>query len=101
MALRLFFVFVTVAGSALLIFSNRGDRRFAIAALVASGIGLLLHLNLLSVHVPYARTAVWAIIAVCAVLLWVRDASKTGATIAAAVLFASALPIALAFRVLH
>ena len=99
--MRLFFVFITVAGSAFLLFSNRGDRRFAIAALVASAIGLLLHLNLLTLRVPYARTTVWAAIAVCAALLWVRDNSKIGATVAAAVLFASALPMALAFRLLH
>jgi hypothetical protein len=101
MAMRLLFVCVTVAGSTYLLLFNRGDRRFAIAALVASTIGLLLQLNLVTLHVHYARTIVWAAIAVCAALLWVRDASKSGATVAASMLFASVLPIALALRLLH
>ena len=42
MAMRLFFVLVTVAGSAYLLFTNRGDRKVTIAAVAASSFGLLL-----------------------------------------------------------
>jgi hypothetical protein len=101
MAMRLFFVLVTVAGSLYLLFTDRGDRRFAIGALVASTIGLLLQLNVLTLHVHYARTVVWAAIAVCAALLWLRDSSKTGATVAASMLFVSALTVAMSLHLLH
>jgi len=101
MTMRLFFVLVTVAGSAYLLFTNRGDRRFAIGALVASTIALLLQLNILTLHLHYARPIVWMAIAVCAALLWLRDSSKNGATVAASMLFVSALTVALSLRLLH
>ncbi len=66
MSMRLFFVLVTVLGSAYLLFSDRGDRKVAIAALAVSGFGLLLQLNVITLHLRYARTVVWAAIAVCA-----------------------------------
>jgi hypothetical protein len=101
MAMRLFFVFLTVGGSIYLLVTDRGDRRFAIGALVASSIGLLLQLNVITLHLHYARTVVWAGIAVCAAFLWLRDSSKTGATVAASMLFVSALTVALSLRLLH
>lgn len=101
MAMRLFFVFLTVAGSIYLLVTKEGDRRYAIAALVASSIGLLLQLNVITLHLHYARTVVWGAIAVCAALLWLRDSSKTGATVAASMLFVSALTVALSLRLLH
>lgn len=101
MAMRLFFVLLTVAGSIYLLVTDRGERRYAIAALVASAIGLLLQLNVITLHLRYARTVVWAAIAVCATLLWLRDASKTGATVAAGMLFVSALTVALSLRLLY
>ena len=101
MSMRLFFIMLTVAGSAYLLFTDRADRRFAIAALVVSSIGLLLQLNVISLHVQYARTIVWAAIAVCAALIWMRQSSKSASTIAASMVFASALVVALSLRLLR
>jgi len=101
MAMRLFFALVTVAGSAYLLFTDRGERRYTIGALAASSIGLLLQLNVLTLHLHYARTIVWAAVAVCATLLWLRDNSKNSATVAASMLFVSALTVARDLRLLH
>ena len=101
MAMRLFFVLLTVGGSVYLLVTDRGDRRYAIGALVASSIGLLLQLNVITLHLHYARTVVWAAIADGAALLWLRDGSKTGATVAASMLFVSALTVALSLRLLY
>jgi hypothetical protein len=101
MAMRLFFVLVTVLGSAYLLFTERGDRKVAIAALAVSSFGLLLQLNVISLHMRYARTVVWAAIAVCATLAWMRDNSKTASTVAASMVFVSALTVALSLRLLH
>jgi hypothetical protein len=99
--MRLFFVLVTVLGSAYLLFSERGDRRLAIAALAVSSFGLLLQLNVISLHVHYARTVVWAAIAICAGFAWMRESSKTASTVAAGMAFVSALTVALSLRLLH
>jgi hypothetical protein len=101
MAMRLFFVLVTVVGSAYLLFTERGDRKVAIAAVAVSAFGLLLQMNVVSLHMRYARTVVWAAIAVCAGLLWMRDNSKTASTVAAGLVFVSALTVALSLRLLH
>jgi hypothetical protein len=98
---QLFFVFLTVGGSIYLLVTDRGERRYAIGALVASSIGLLLQLNVITLHLHYARTVVWAAIAVCAAFLWLRDSSKTGATVAACMFFASSLTVARAFGLLR
>src|SRR5258707_1669103 len=84
MKLRLFLMLVTVAGSGYLLYKNRGDRRFAIGAVVASSIGLVLQLNLIALHVHYVRTIVWTAIAVCAGLSWNHEQTKTSSTVAAA-----------------
>jgi hypothetical protein len=101
MGMRLFFVLVTVAGSAYLLFNERGDRKPAIGALAASSLLLLLQLNVISLHLRYARLLVWAAIAVCGGLLWMRNGSKHGSTVAAGMVFVSALTIALSLRLLH
>jgi len=101
MAMRRFFVFLTVAASIYLLVTREGDRRYAIAALAASSVGLLLQLNVITLHLRYARLVVWAAIAVCAALVWLRDSSKTGATVAASMVFVSALTVALSLRLLH
>lgn len=101
MAMRLFFVLVTVVGSAYLLFSERGDRKVAIAALAVSSFGLLLQLNVITLHVQYARTVVWAAIAVFGVMVWMRVASKSASTVAASVVFVSALTVALSLRILR
>lgn len=101
MAMRLFFVLVTVLGSAYLLFTERGDRKVAIAALAVSAFGLLLQLNVISLHMRYARTVVWAAIAVCAAMAWMRENSKTTSTVAAGMVFVSALTVALSLRLLH
>lgn len=101
MAMRLFFVIVTVVGSAYLLLREHGDRRFAIGALVASVFGLLLQLNVISLRLHQARTVVWALIAICAAIVWVREGSKGTATVAAAVVFVSALTVSLSLRLLH
>ena len=101
MAMRLFFVLVTVAGSAYLLYTERGERRFKLGALAASAIGMLLQLNVISLHVRYARTVVWAAIAVCAGFVWMRDNSKTGSTVAAGMVFVSTLTVALSLRLLR
>jgi len=101
MAMRLFFVLVTVAGSAYLLFTGRGDRKVAIAAVAVSAFGFMLQLNVISLHMRYARTVVWAAIAVCAGLLWMRENSKTASTVAAGMVFASALTVALSLRLLR
>ena len=101
MAMRLFFVCVTLAGSAWLLWREQGDRKFAIGALAASAVGMLLQLNVISLHVQYARTVVWAAIAVFAALVWNRVGSKGASTVAASVLFGSALPVALSLRILR
>jgi hypothetical protein len=101
MTMRLFFVLVTVVGSAYLLFSERGDRKVAIAALAVSSFGLLLQLNVITLHLRYARLAIWAAIAVCAAMTWMRDNSKTASTVAASMVFVSALTVALSLRLLH
>ena len=99
--MRLFFVLVTVAGSAYLLFTGRGDRKVAIAAVAVSAFGFMLQLNVISLHMRYARTVVWAAIAVCAGLLWMRENSKTASTVAAGMVFVSALTVALSLRLLR
>lgn len=101
MSMRLFFVLLTVVGSGYLLFTERGERRFAVAALVVSAIGLLLQLNVISLHVRYARTVVWAAIAVCAALIWMRQSSKNATTVAAGMLFVSSLTVALSLKLLR
>jgi hypothetical protein len=101
MGMRLFFVFVTLGGSIYLFTRQTGDRRYAIGALAASALGMLLQLNVITLRVAYARTVVWAAIAVCAGLIWSREGSKTGATVAAAMAFVSTLTVALALRILR
>jgi hypothetical protein len=101
MAMRLFFVFVTLAGSAYLLVQAREGRKFAMGALLASAIGLLLQLNVVTLHVHYARTAVWAAIAICAAFLWIRESSKSASTVAASVALVSALTVALSLRLLR
>jgi len=100
MGMRLFFVLLTLGGSIYLFMRETGDRRYAIGALAASALGLLLQLNVISLRVSYARTVVWAI-AVCAGMIWNREGSKTGATVAAAMTFVSTLTVALALRILR
>ncbi len=99
--MRLFFVLLTVIGSAYLLFTERGERKLAVAALAVSSIGLLLQLNVVTLHVRYARTVVWAAIAICAAVIWMRQSSKSASTVAASMLFASALTVALSLRLLH
>jgi hypothetical protein len=101
MKLRLFLVLVTVAGSGYLLYKNRGDRRFAIGAVVASSIGLVLQLNLIALHMHYVRTITWTAIAVCAGLIWNREQTKMLSTVAAAVVFAAAIPVALSLQLLR
>ena len=101
MGMRLFFVLVTVAGSGYLLYTERGDRKVAIGALAASSFGFLLQTNMISLHVRSARMVVWAVIAVCAGLLWTREGSKIASTVAASMVFVSTLIIALSLRILH
>jgi len=101
MSMRLFFVLVTLAGSVYLFVHEHNDRRLVIAALAASSIGLLLQLNVIALRVHYARSVVWAAIAVCAGLIWWREGSKGGATVAAAMAFVSTLMVALALILLR
>ena len=101
MSMRLLFVLLTVIGSAYLLFTERGDRRLAIAALAVSTVGLLMQLNVITLHLHYARTVVWAAIAVCAALAWMRDGSKAASTVAAGMVFVSALTVALSLHLLR
>ncbi len=101
MGMRLFFVLVTVGGSAYLLYTERGDRKVAIGALAASSFGFLLQTNMISLHVRSARMVVWAAIAVCAGLLWMRDGNKITSTVAASMVFVSTLILALSLRILH
>ena len=101
MSMRLFFVLVTLVGSVYLLVRESGDRRFAIGALAASSIGLLLQLNVIALRVHYARNIVWAAIAICAGFVWVREGSKPASTVAASVVFVSALTVALSLRLLR
>ena len=101
MSMRLFFVLLTVVGSGYLLFTERAERRFAVAALVVSAIGLLLQLNVVTLHLRYARTVVWAAIAICAGLIWMRQSSKNATTVAAGMLFVSTLTVALSLKLLR
>ena len=101
MSMRLFFVLVTLAGSVYLFVREHNDRRLAIGVLAASSIGLLLQLNVIALRVQYARSIVWAAIAICAGLIWTREGSKNGATVAAAMAFVSTLTVALSLRLLR
>jgi hypothetical protein len=101
MAMRLFFILVALGGSAYLLVREKSDRRFALGALAASSVGLLLQLNWITLRVQYARTLIWAAIAICAALIWTREGSKTGSTVAAGVVFVSALTVALSLRILR
>ena len=101
MSMRLFFILVTLAGSVYLFVQQQTDRRLAIGAMAASAIGLLLQLNVISLRVQYARSIVWAAIAICAGLIWSREGSKNGATVAAAMAFVSTLTVALSLRLLR
>lgn len=101
MKLRLFLMLVTLAGSVYLLYKNHGDRRIAIGSVVASSLGLVLQLNLIALHVHYVRTIVWVVIAICAGLIWRGEQTKTPATVAAAVVFAAALPVAISLNLLR
>jgi hypothetical protein len=102
MGMRLFFVLVTVGGSVYLLYTERGDRKVAIGALAASAFGFLLQVNVITLHMRYARMLVWAAIAVCAGMLWMRDGtSKITSTVAASMVFVSTLIVALSLRILH
>lgn len=101
MTLRLFLVLVTVAGSGYLLYQNRADRRLAIAALVASSFALLLQMNLIALRMNYVRTLIWTAIAICAGLIWMRENTKMSSTVATAVVFAAAIPVALSLQLLR
>ena len=90
MSMRLFFVLLTLGGSVYLLFREQGDRRLAIGALAASSIGFLLQLNVITLRLQYARS-----------LIWTREGSKNGATVAAAMAFVSTLTVALSLRLLR
>jgi len=100
MSMRLFFVLVALGGSVYLFVHDRTDR-YVMGALVASSLGLLLQMNVIALRMQYARSVVWAAIAVCAGLIWSRQASKNGATVAAAMAFVSTLTVALSLRILR
>jgi len=100
MSMRLFFVLVALGGSVYLFVKDRTDR-YVMGALVASSLGLLLQLNVISLRMQYARSIVWAAIAVCAGLIWSKEGSKNGATVAAAMAFVSTLTVALSLRILR
>jgi len=100
MSMRLFFVLVALGGSVYLFVKDRTDR-YVMGALVASALGLLLQLNVISLRMQYARSIVWAAIAVCAGLIWSKEGSKNGATVAAAMAFVSTLTVALSLRLLR
>ncbi len=100
MSMRLFFVLVALGGSVYLFVKDRTDR-YVMGALVASALGLLLQLNVISLRMQYARSIVWAAIAVCAGLIWSKEGSKNGATVAAAMAFVSTLTVALSLRILR
>ena len=99
MTLGLFLVLVTFAGSLYLLYRNRGKRRLAIGALVASSLSLVLQLNLIALNMHYLRTIIWTAIAVCAGLIWSRENTKMSST--AAVTFAAAIPAALSLQLLR
>ncbi len=101
MSMRLFFLVLTLGGSIYLFVREHGDRRFAIGALVASSLGLLLQLNVIALRVQYARTIIWTAIAVCAGIIWSREGSKTGSSVAATMAFVSTLCVALSLRLLR
>jgi hypothetical protein len=101
MSMRLFFLLLTFGGAIYLFMHEHGDRRFAIGALVASSLGLLLQLNMIALRVQYARTIIWTAIAICAGIIWTREGSKTGSTIAATMAFVSTLCVALSLRLLR
>jgi hypothetical protein len=101
MSMRLFFVLIALAGSVYLLIAERSSRGFAIGALAASAVGLLLQLNVIALRVHYARSIVWAAIAICAGLLWSRQGTKSGITVAAALVFVSSLTVALSLRLLR
>ncbi len=100
MSMRLFFVLIALGGSVYLFVKDRTDR-YVMGALVASALGLLLQLNVISLRMQYARSIVWAAIAVCAGLIWSKEGSKNGATVAAAMAFVSTLTVALSLRILR
>jgi hypothetical protein len=100
MSMRLFFVLIALGGSVYLFVKDRTDR-YVMGALVASSLGLLLQMNVISLRMQYARSIVWAAIAVCAGLIWSREGSKNGATVAAAMAFVSTLTVALSLRILR
>lgn len=100
MSMRLFFVLVALGGSVYLFVKDRTDR-YVMGALVASSLGLLLQMNVISLRMQYARSIVWAAIAVCAGLIWSKEGSKNGATVAAAMAFVSTLTVALSLRILR
>jgi predicted Co/Zn/Cd cation transporter (cation efflux family) len=100
MSMRLFFVLVALGGSVYLFVQDRTDR-YVMGALVASSLGLLLQMNVIALRMSYARSIVWAAIAVCAGLIWSRQGSKNGATVAAAMAFVSTLTVALSLRILR
>jgi len=100
MSMRLFFVLIALGGSVYLFVKDRTDR-YVMGALVASALGLLLQLNVISLRMQYARSIVWAAIAVCAGLIWSKAGSTNGATVAAAMAFVSTLTVALSLRILR
>jgi hypothetical protein len=100
MSMRLFFVLVALGGSVYLFVKDRTDR-YVMGALAASSLGLLLQMNVIALRMQYARSIVWAAIAVCAGLIWSKEGSKNGATVAAAMAFVSTLTVALSLRILR
>src|SRR5438552_13083746 len=101
MGMRMFFVLVTVGGSVYLLYNERGDRKVAIGALAASCFGFMLQMNMVTLHMRYARMLVWLGIGICAGLLWIRVGDKTASTVAASMVFVSTLIVALSLRILH
>jgi hypothetical protein len=83
------------------LYKNRGERRLAVGALVASSLSLLLQLNLIALSMHYVRPIIWTAIAVCAALIWSRENTKMSSTVAAAVAFAAAIPAALSLQLLR
>ena len=100
MAMRLFFTLIALFGSGYLLFRDRNDR-YAMGALAAAALGLLLQMHWITLRIQYARTVIWAAIAICAGLIWNRQVSKTESTVAAGVVFVSALTVALSLRMLR
>ena len=88
---------LVAAAAALFFIRETIHRLYAIGAIVAALLVVLLQLHLVIIRFEQVRLLAWAVIAVLGTVLLFRQTSRNGGAAATAMVFSSAIPLARIF----